>query len=138
MCGATNILRLASLIALQTMTTNHMGVVSLWVVYPSTLADYLQLKADTYVKLQAILEVLAVHMRKPRLLVLLLLLEERRTVCGEGCSSRKVGDVIEGVQSVLPPTLIKLLRQVEHEGDNVLLETVLITLQHSSELSQDQ
>ena len=64
------------------MTTNatHMGVVSLWVVYPSTLADYLQLKADTYVKLQAILEVLAVHMRKPRLLVLLLLLEERRTV----------------------------------------------------------
>ena len=77
-------------------------------------------------------------MRKPRLLVLLLLLEERRTVCGEGCGSRKVGDVIEGVQSVLPPTLIKLLRQVEHEGDNVLLETVLITLQHSSELSQDQ
>ena len=46
-----------------------------------------------------------------------------------------MGDVIEGVQSVLPPTLIKLLRQVEHEGDNVLLETVLITLQANTAVS---
>ena len=65
-----------------------MGVISLGAMHTSTLAYYLQLERGTDMELQAILEVLAIHVRKSTLLILLLLLEEKRTVFGEGCTSR--------------------------------------------------